>query len=71
MNDIDLVIVRENTEDLYTGQEFELDGSAVAMRIITEKASKRIAKYAFETAVQRNQKTTCYMCTQIKCDEKD
>ena len=25
-NDIDLVIVRENTEDLYTGQEFELDG---------------------------------------------
>ena len=60
-NDIDLVIVRENTEDLYTGQEFELDGSAVAMRIITEKASKRIAKYAFETAVQRNQKkrVTC------------
>ena len=60
-NDIDLVIVRENTEDLYTGQEFELDGSAVAMRIITEKASKRIAKHAFEIAIQRNQKkrVTC------------
>ena len=60
-NDIDLVIVRENTEHLYTGQEFELEGSAVAMRIITEKASKRIAKYAFQTAIQRNGKkrVTC------------
>ena len=60
-DDVDLVIVRENTEDLYTGQEFELDGSAVAMRIITEKASKRIAKHAFQTAVQRNGKrrVTC------------
>ena len=60
-DDVDLVIVRENTEDLYTGQEFELDGSAVAMRIITEKASKRIAKYAFQTAIQRNGKkrVTC------------
>ena len=60
-DDVDLVIVRENTEDLYTGQEFELDGSAVAMRIITEKASKRIAKHAFQTAIQRNQKkhVTC------------
>jgi len=60
-DDVDLVIVRENTEDLYTGQEFELDGSAVAMRIITEKASKRIAKHAFQTAIQRNSKrrVTC------------
>ena len=60
-DDVDLVIVRENTEDLYTGQDFELDGSAVAMRIITEKASKRIAKHAFQTAIQRNGKkrVTC------------
>jgi len=60
-DDVDLVIVRENTEDLYTGQEFELDGSAVAMRIITENASKRIAKHAFQTAIQRNGKkrVTC------------
>ena len=60
-DDVNLVIVRENTEDLYTGQEFELEDSAVAMRIITEKASKRIAKLAFEIAVQRDQKrrVTC------------
>ena len=60
-DDIDLVIVRENTEDLYTGQEFLIDDAAVALRIITEKASKRIAKHAFQTAIQRNQKkrVTC------------
>jgi len=60
-DDIDLVIVRENTEDLYTGKEFEVDNAMVALRIISEDASKRIAKYAFETAIQRNQKkkVTC------------
>jgi 3-isopropylmalate dehydrogenase len=58
---IDMVIVRENTEDLYTGQEFEVQGAAVAFRIISEKASEKIAKYAFETARQRNGKkrVTC------------
>jgi len=60
-DDIDMVIVRENTEDLYTGKEFSLGNSAVALRIITEDASKRIAKYAFETSMQRNskKKVTC------------
>jgi 3-isopropylmalate dehydrogenase len=60
-DNIDLVIVRENTEDLYTGQEFELADAAVAFRIISEKASKKIAKYAFETARQRadKRKVTC------------
>ena len=60
-DDIDLVIVRENTEDLYTGQEFQVDDTAVALRIISEKASKRIAKHAFETAMDRNQqkRVTC------------
>ncbi len=60
-DDIDMVIVRENTEDLYTGKEFSLDDSAVALRIISEAASKRIAKHAFETAKQRDsmKKVTC------------
>ena len=60
-DDVDLVIVRENTEDLYTGQEFTLDDSAVALRVISEKASKRIARHAFNTAIQRNEKkrVTC------------
>lgn len=60
-DDIDMVIVRENTEDLYTGKEFRVGDSAVALRIISEAASKRIAKYAFETSKQRNskKKVTC------------
>ncbi len=60
-DDIDMVIVRENTEDLYIGKEFSLGNSSVALRIISEKASKRIAKYAFETAKQRDsvRKVTC------------
>ena len=60
-DDVDMVIVRENTEDLYTGKEFSLGNSAVALRIISENASKRIAKYAFEIATQRNamKKVTC------------
>lgn len=60
-DDIDMVIVRENTEDLYTGKEFSLGNASVALRIISEKASKRIAKYAFEIAKQRDsmRKVTC------------
>ncbi|HUT05785.1 MAG TPA: isocitrate/isopropylmalate dehydrogenase family protein [Nitrosopumilaceae archaeon] len=60
-DDIDMVIVRENTEDLYVGKEFRVGDSAVALRIISEKASKRIAKYAFETAKIRDsmRKVTC------------
>ena len=60
-DNIDLVIVRENTEDLYTGMEFDLGNTAVALRIISEDASKRIAKYAFLMATQRCQKkkVTC------------
>lgn len=61
-SDIDLVIVRENTEDLYIGKEFDLgDGAAAAMRVISERASTRIARCAFETARRRNLKkrVTC------------
>jgi 3-isopropylmalate dehydrogenase len=60
-DDIDMVIVRENTEDLYKGDEFLIDGAAVALRTISEKASTRIAKYAFEMAMQRDnmRKVTC------------
>ena len=46
--DIDLIIVRENTEDLYAGLEHEiLPGVVQSLKIITEKASTRIAEFAF------------------------
>jgi 3-isopropylmalate dehydrogenase len=50
---IDMVIVRENTEDLYRGQEFEFPGGVVALRTITKAASERIAEYAFEESERR------------------
>jgi 3-isopropylmalate dehydrogenase len=50
---IDMVIVRENTEDLYKGQEFEFNGGVVALRTITRFASERIARHAFELAERR------------------
>ena len=52
--DIDFVIVRENTECLYRGMEFEFEGGVVALRTITRKASSRIAQHAFELAEERN-----------------
>ncbi|KAF0852706.1 mitochondrial isocitrate dehydrogenase (NAD+) [Andalucia godoyi] len=54
---VDIVIVRENTEDLYAGQEAVItDGVNISLKIITEKASTRIAKYAFEYAVANGRK---------------
>lgn len=48
---IDLIIFRENTEDLYAGLEYEIaPGVAQSLKIITEKASTKIAKAAFEWA---------------------
>ena len=48
---IDLVIVRENTEDLYSGLEHEvMPGVVESLKIITEVASTRIARFAFEYA---------------------
>jgi len=48
---VDLVIVRENTEDLYSGLEHEvIPGVVESLKIITEEASTRIARFAFEHA---------------------
>src|ERR1700739_1527376 len=50
-DNVDVVIVRENTEDLYSGLEHEVvPGVVESLKIITEKASTRIAKFAFEYA---------------------
>ena len=49
--ELDLVVVRENTEDLYSGIEHVVvPGVVESIKIITEKASTRIARYAFEFA---------------------
>jgi isocitrate dehydrogenase (NAD+) len=50
-SDVDLIIVRENTEDLYSGLEHEIiPGVVESLKIITAAASTRIAEFAFEYA---------------------
>jgi isocitrate dehydrogenase (NAD+) len=54
---VDLVIVRENTEDLYSGLEHEIiPGVVESLKIITERASTRIAKFAFDYARKNGRK---------------
>jgi isocitrate dehydrogenase (NAD+) len=54
---VDLVIVRENTEDLYVGLEHEVvPGVVESLKIVTEKASTRIAKFAFDYARKHDRK---------------
>lgn len=60
--ELDLIIVRENTEDLYAGLEHVVvPGVVESIKIITEKASTRIAKYAFEHAVANGRKKVTAM----------
>lgn len=60
--ELDLVIVRENTEDLYAGLEHVVvPGVVESIKIITEKASTRIAKYAFEHAKLHGRKKVTAM----------
>jgi len=55
--DVDLTLVRENTEDLYSGLEHEVvPGVVESLKIITERASTRIAKFAFEYAKRHGRK---------------
>jgi isocitrate dehydrogenase (NAD+) len=55
--DLDLVVVRENTEDLYSGLEHVVvPGVVESLKIITEKASTRIAKFAFDFARNEGRK---------------
>jgi 3-isopropylmalate dehydrogenase len=55
--DIDMFFVRENTEDVYKGQEFTIgDDTAICLRVITRGNCERIARKGFETARRRNGK---------------
>ena len=56
-DNVDLIVVRENTEDLYAGIERQIDeNKAESIKIITREASERIADYAFDYAVKNNRK---------------
>lgn len=55
-NDLDMVVVRENTEGLYSGIEEESDEGATALRVITRRASQRICKFAFTYAKENSRR---------------
>jgi len=59
--DVDLIVIRENTEGLYSGLEHEVvPGVVESLRVVTEAASERIARFAFETARRQGRKrVTC------------
>ena len=61
--DIDMIFVRENTEDVYRGLEFTIgNDTTLCMRVITRDACKRIAKKAFEivTPKKRQKESHCH-----------
>jgi len=66
---VDIVIVRENTEGLYSGQEVEITpGTVVSLKVVTQKASENIAKAAFELArkLGRKQVTVVHKANILK-----
>jgi len=55
--DVDLIVIRENTEGLYSGVENQVtDGVVMSMKVATEAACTRIARWAFRFATQRRRK---------------
>jgi isocitrate dehydrogenase (NAD+) len=70
--DIDLVVVRENTEDLYAGVEHMVGKDAAeSIKIITRAATERIARFAFDYAVQegRRKVTAVHKANIMKCTD--
>lgn len=66
--DLDLVIIRENTEGLYSGIENFTAEGAKALRVITRKASERICDFAFKYAIKlgRNKVTAVHKANVLK-----
>lgn len=71
-DNVDIVVVRENTEDLYAGIEEKTDeNTAKSIKIITRDASIRIAEFAFDYAVKNNRKEVCVVTKANICKLSD
>jgi len=69
---VDIVVVRENTEDLYAGIERQVDNdTAESIKIITRRASLRIAEFAFDYAVKNRRKEVCVVTKANICKLSD
>lgn len=59
-DDVDLVVIRENTEDIYAGIENKIDENTIhGVKLITKKACDRISDFAFQYALKNNRKQVC------------
>jgi isocitrate dehydrogenase (NAD+) len=71
-DNVDIIVVRENTEDLYAGIERKIDNdTAESIKIITRGASTRIAEFAFDYAVKNNRKEVCAVSKANICKFSD
>jgi isocitrate dehydrogenase (NAD+) len=69
---VDIIVVRENTEDLYAGIERQIDkDTAESIKIITRGASTRIAQFAFDYAVKNGRKEVCAVSKANICKLSD
>lgn len=71
-DNVNIVVVRENTEDLYAGIERQVnEDTAESIKIITRKASLRIAEFAFDYAVKNDRKEVCVVTKANICKLSD
>lgn len=71
-DNVDIVVVRENTEDLYAGIERQVDeNTAESIKIITRKASERISEFAFDYAIKNGRKEVCVVTKANICKLSD
>jgi isopropylmalate/isohomocitrate dehydrogenase-like protein len=69
--DLDFVIVRENTEGLYKGIEYNLGDVSMGVRVISRRGSERIARFAFDLAERENRKKVTTVHKANVCRETD
>ncbi len=71
-DNIDIIVVRENTQDLYAGIERQLNkNTAESVKVITREASEKIAQFAFDYAVKNNRKEVCAVSKANICKLSD
>lgn len=71
-DNVDIIVVRENTQDLYAGIERQINiNTAESVKIITREASERIAQFAFEYATKNERKEVCAVSKANICKLSD
>ncbi|OYT65359.1 3-isopropylmalate dehydrogenase [Candidatus Bathyarchaeota archaeon ex4484_205] len=71
LGDVDFICVREGTEGLYVGAENRIGDTAVGLRVITRRASERIARFAFNLAREKGWGTVTLIHKANICKETD